>query len=294
VVHLSLGLSHVSIWATPQAAIQILRPFTRLRSVQLQNYSGVPSSFLPAAIHNLFQFSPDLEQVGIWTLPGPCRSFEDPNAPASSLFNRNKTDCPVRLRSLRIDGARYIVDGALASHLDLQCLQQLAFPYPATLDDHMVDEDFWLVLGEAARNGRGFGLKQLYPPPVSVGLVRFLSSFSTLEELRFASGFYPHPSFFCGEDPEPGFPEYVRDFTTAERRVVGEFFKTALPMHKDNLKFLALCGVRALGEAWDLDQEYLESVFQCRKLVHLHMPVCYPVDYLVSGGRGLISICFPG
>ena len=119
--------------------------------------------------------------------------------------------------------------------------------------------------------------------------MEFLLSFSTLEELNFCSRFYPHVSSSLGatglSSTSPGSVS-----PSAERPLVEKFFKTVLSRHKENLRFLAF---NDCDGGWSSNWERLESIFKCRRLTRLQIPICYTADHLVSPSQNFVSICVP-
>lgn len=139
---------------------------------------------------------------------------------------------------------------------------------------HTVEEAFWVELADKARRSGGLGLKHLVVPRLT--FVEFLSSFNTLEELEFSSGF--HTYVLSSVSSTASEVEHMG----IERRPVDEFFKVALLKHKDTLHLLSFSGFCGIEEAWNLNWEYLECRFNRRGLMRLNIPVCHPVDYSVS------------
>ena len=149
----------------------------------------------------------------------------------------------------------------------------------------MVEEHFWLALAETARTLGGLSLKHLGSARLSPGLVVFLSSFRTLEELCFHSGFYPHVVSHAEALIGLGHPAPEGVSRSEERQLVDKFFRIALPRHKDNLKYLALCGDWLYNDFWSPSWEDMESIFRCHSLRHLRIPLCCHVNYQVGASK---------
>jgi len=288
VIHLNLAMQ----WGLgPDGAQKVLQSFnglTALRSIHLQVIDiDLPSHALPAAVRTFLQSAPELEELAINTARDLLGFSNIANAPASSLFSGHDAS---RLRSLSIEGPTYTVDKALASHIDLGSLKRLVLPHQSIPDGPMVEEDFWLIFAEMARRSGGLGLKHLSCPRLSPGLINFLSSFSTLQELHFSSGFYPNLFSLSGKT---GLDSTLSKSKTehAERQLVDVFFKTVFSTHKNSLRSLALCGRVALDEPWNPSKEYLQSMLACRALKYMHVPLRYAVDNLVSASEWSCRVC---
>jgi len=279
VVHLYLKLDGIFFRDSPQQLIQTFGTFTALRRLELELIDiEFIAANLSASICTCLQGSPQLEELVVHTHNSSYMELYPVLfiAPASSLFSGNAPYRPARLRNLSIEGPTYTVDKALSSHLDLKALQRFALPAHAMDGTPMVEEEFWFMFAKTAHTPGGLELKHLTPSQLSPGLVKFLLSFGTLEELHFSSGFCPHPLSPAGQTDLGAMASELGGAIT-EHHLMDVFFNAVLPAHKDNLRSLALCGDGARDEMWTLSKEYLASISGCQGLTSLHIPLSYPV-----------------
>jgi len=281
-LHLTIELGRRFVCHDTQPFIETLSGFTALRSFELKLKDvDVTAPVLPGTIRVLLQSAPELKDLAIHaTLSDDMDMWPFHfSAPASSLFSELGTSRPARLRSLTIEGSTFTVNKGLASHVDLKSLERLVLWHDYILRNPLVEDDFWPWFKVTACTAPGgLKLKHLTSSRLSPGLMEFLLSYRALEELCFSSGFYPVrvPDFDL-ETAGPDSTGSENESTSTDQPLVDKFFKTVLPIHKDRLRSLALCGELPELEPWKLKKEHLDSVMECQGLTSLHIPFCQPV-----------------
>ena len=283
-VDLDLNIGNEFLHGCGRDSCWLYSSFPSLKTLRLQFYklhghaqdtaAWILHTFLKSspAIHTLTLSILEVRGFGVNTL-GPVQNLLE-------LAITGKNELPqgvLVLRKIDIAGAGYTMTPALASAVNGQTLRELFFSATDAGSLTLENEGFWLALTK--RVPSPVTLTALRCPRLTPALIDFLRSFSGLERLEFDAKFYPAiPSH---SRPNAISMQAVRD---AEIQVLDMFFDEVLPVHRNSLRHLALCGYIVDGEVWEMLAEYLDRICECSALRELHIPIRYPGPDLV---------CFP-